>query len=158
VPWSPAKISFATCSATSAAPIGMPDPIALPTVTRSGVHPNDWKWNERPVRPRPHWISSAMSRVPVALVTRAIAAANSGRKRTHAAFALDRFGDHRCRLIGHRRFQSFDVIRRNKCHSRNQGTERLSIVRVGSDRERTHRSSREAVLERDVLCAVLDPL
>ena len=56
----------------------MPEPIALPTVTRSGVQPNDWKWNGRPVRPRPHWISSAISSVPVAFVTRAIAAANSG--------------------------------------------------------------------------------
>ena len=28
---------------TSAAPTGMPDPIALPTVTRSGFQPNDWK-------------------------------------------------------------------------------------------------------------------
>ena len=56
----------------------MPDPIALPTVTRSGVHPNDWKWNGQPVRPSPHWISSAINRVPVFLVTRAIAAANSG--------------------------------------------------------------------------------
>jgi len=47
-------------------------------VIRSGVHPKDWKWNGRPVRPRPHWISSAISSVPVAFVTRAIAAANSG--------------------------------------------------------------------------------
>ena len=39
------KIVCATCSETSAAPIGTPDPSALPTEIRSGFQPSACEWN-----------------------------------------------------------------------------------------------------------------
>ena len=48
------------------APIGMPLPIALASVTTSGTTPSCSKPNQRPVRPKPVWISSSLSSAPVA--------------------------------------------------------------------------------------------
>ena len=51
--------------------------------------------NSWPVRPRPHWISSAMSSVPVRWHAVVDGLRELRRERPHAAFALDRLGDDR---------------------------------------------------------------
>ena len=68
----------ATVSATSAAPIGKPPPSALATEIRSGVRPSDGNANISPVRPMPHWISSAMSSAPVRSHAFSMALASAG--------------------------------------------------------------------------------
>ena len=44
--------------------MGMPDAIPLATVTMSGSTPACCMAHQRPVRPMPDWISSAISRMP----------------------------------------------------------------------------------------------
>ena len=61
-PWSPGPNAAATSARAQQAPTGMPLPSALAIVTTSGSSPWAWKANQWPVRPRPVWTSSSISR------------------------------------------------------------------------------------------------
>ena len=67
----------ATDSRSSAAPMGMPPPSALPIEIRSGSRPSAVEWNACPVRPRPLCTSSAMTSVPVRSAAARMAATNA---------------------------------------------------------------------------------
>src|SRR5712691_8741730 len=60
-PWSPGSKTSARALA-SVAPIGTPPPRPFARVITSGVMPACWWANHRPVRPRPVWTSSRMSK------------------------------------------------------------------------------------------------
>ena len=77
------------------------------------------------------------------------------RQRPHAAFALDRFGDHRGGRGRHRGFDRGRVVDGDELHRRQQRLERRAVVLVGRDRQRSERAAVERLFERDELGARL---
>ncbi len=145
----------ATVSATSAAPIGKPPPSALATDTRSGVRPSDGNANISPVRPMPHWISSAMSSAPVRCARLLDRLGQRRRHRPHAAFALDRLDDDRRRLAGDQPIERRRIVGRRERDAGQQRLERVAVVLVPGHRQRAERAPGERVIEGDELGARL---
>ena len=77
------------------APTGMPLPIALASVTTSGLTPACSKPNHRPVRPNPVWISSIIISAPTSSQSSRMPAEVLGARRVDAALALHRLDQHR---------------------------------------------------------------
>ena len=93
VPWSPGTKAAATSARAQQAPMGMPLPRALAMVTTSGRTPACWKPNHSPVRPRPVWTSSRISRTPRSSHSRRTPASHPS-AHVDAALALHRLDQH----------------------------------------------------------------
>src|SRR5207249_3878139 len=65
VPCIPGDKAWATASRAMSAASGRPAARGFATRTTSGRRPYFWNAKNRPVRPNPHWISSAMNNAPV---------------------------------------------------------------------------------------------
>ena len=102
VPWFPGCSNSAAAPNPRQAPIGIPAPRPLATVTMSGVIPAGKCANQSPVRPTPVWISSIHSSAPCSEVIRRAACQVAVRRDDHAVLPLDRLEHHRRRLVVHR--------------------------------------------------------
>ncbi len=75
--------------------IGKPFPMPLPTVMMSGTTSEWLQPNQRPVRPKPVIISSAISSAPISLAMLWIGGQEFGRRDDVAGGALHRLDDDR---------------------------------------------------------------
>ena len=73
---------------------GSPPAMPLAVVTRSGTTPSWSQANQSPVRQKPVWISSAISRMPCSRQNVGEAGQEAVRRHHEAALALDRLDDH----------------------------------------------------------------
>ena len=101
-----------------------PPPMPLPTVIRSGTTPQCSAAHVRPVRPKPHWISSKMRTDAVAVAQLAQAGEEPVRRDDDAAVALDRLDDDR----------------RDRADARRRVLERVADEREGARRRHPRRA------------------
>ena len=107
----------------------MPPPSALPSSIRSGVTPSWSQAKRRPVRPRPDWISSAISSTFASVQSaRAPLEVAVGRD-DHAGLALDRLDQERDRVVVERRLERLEVAERDALEA---GRERPEAGRVAT--------------------------
>ena len=77
-PWAPGPKSAADSSGPSSAPSGRPAASGFASVIRSGATPACRQADQAPVRPRPHWTSSAIRSAPASSQAARAAARTAG--------------------------------------------------------------------------------
>ena len=136
LPWSPGSKTAATSARAQHAPIGIPLPIALASVTTSGLTPASSKPNQRPVRPKPVWISSIIISAPTSSHSSRIAAQVLGGRRIDAALSLDRLDQHRGDRPVDRGPHGVEVAPRDVPEAFRHRLERFVLGRLSGRRQR----------------------